>query len=142
MTYQQLTAMMLVGLDVIVASAFPSHAQAPSQDNTCQQDWRKCADNRQLVENYSRWNVIAGECQDAAYRFIAPYGTPNRNTRYDTARFFSFIVGDDYPKTGIAVATAPNFEYSDASGARRSAWLNCTYDMRKERVVDVKFGDR
>jgi hypothetical protein len=125
----------LVGLAMLTAP--PASAQ-----EQCRQDWSKCADNRQLAENYRQWPTIVSACQEAGYAFIAPYGIPNRTPRFNTARFSSYAVGNDYPRTGIAVAAAAGFEYQDTKGARKSAALECLYDLRKDRVVEVKFVGR
>lgn len=104
------------------------------------QDWSKCGDNRQLTEHYSRWDVVVSACQQSAYAFVRPYGTPNKNIPPGNSRgFIVYNLGNDYPKTGIAVLGAPDFEYLDNSGVKKHRWLECTYDLRGERVVNIGF---
>lgn len=108
-----------------------------SDQKACARDWTRCADNRELVENYVQWPIIVTECQAAAERFIAPKGTP-LIPRASVDTFTSFLVGNDYPKTGVAIAATPQFRYRDASGTARSAYLQCSYDLGKGSVIGIK----
>ena|ERR1035437_6106157 len=52
--------LVLVG-GIIVLFVFFSN-EAP-KETACDSDWRKCADNEQLVNNYSRWTSVKVECK-------------------------------------------------------------------------------
>ena len=130
-------ALLLMGISLFVEGAHLAAAQSIDERKACARDWSKCADNRQLVENYWQRPMVVTECQAAAERFIAPKGTALAPFA-PVETFTNYAVGSDYPKTGIAIAATPQFRYRDASGRTRFAWLECSYDLAKRSVIGIK----
>ena len=130
-------ALLLIAITLFVEGVASVAAQSIDERKGCARDWSKCADNRQLVENYWQWPIIVSECQAEAERFIAPKGTAVSPAQ-PVETFTNYAIGNDYPKTGIAIAKTPLFRYRDTSGRTRFAWLECRYDLGNRRVIGIK----
>jgi hypothetical protein len=128
---------LLIAIAWFVESVAPVAAQSIDERKGCARDWSKCADNRQLVENYWQWPIIVSACQADAETFIAPKGKALAPAQ-PVETFTNYAVGNDYPKTGIAIAKTPLFRYRDVSGQTRFAWLECRYDLGTGRVIGIK----
>jgi hypothetical protein len=115
-----------------------SAAQASAQEQ-CRKDWGKCTDNQQLVEHYQAWPLVVSACWDAGAAAIAPYGTANPAPGDPVESFTSYALGDDFPRTGVAGAVAANYGYQTPTGERKRTMLECRYDLRQNRVLEVKF---
>lgn len=104
-------------------------ATAPS----CKTDWSLCTDNLDLANNYLVNSTAPFECkQEAIAR--AKYGDPKFPWAYP---FSTFHVGDQYPKTGIAILIEKEAQYQNGFGAMVHSEVTCTYDLRAKRVVDI-----
>jgi hypothetical protein len=125
----------LIAITSVVEGVDSVAAQSIDERKGCTRDWSKCADNRQLVENYWQWPIIVSECQAEAERFIAPKGTAVSPSQ-PVETFTNYAIGNDYPKT--AIAKTPLFRYRDASGQTRFAWLECRYDLGIRHVIGIK----
>jgi hypothetical protein len=108
-----------VGLIVILSSG-------------CSGDWRKCSDNKDLVNNYQGIVDAQSDCSAQAGK-LAKYGTP----QWPSGPFNTFHVGDDYPKTGIAVLIEQDAQFSNVFGAMVHSTAKCTYDLDQKKVLDV-----
>jgi hypothetical protein len=128
---------LLIGFSLLVESAHSVAAQSIDEQKACSRDWSKCADNRQLVQNYWQWPMIVTECQAAAERFIAPKGTAVAPAA-PVETFTNYAVGNDYPNTGVAIVATPQFRYRDVSGGTQFASLECSYDLAKRSVIGIK----
>jgi hypothetical protein len=108
-----------------------SGASSP-QTADCSSDWTKCSDNAQLVNSYSDWTGVQAACQVEAEN-EAKYGTP----KWPWLSFGSFLKGDSYIHSGIAVAIEPNAQFQNGFGAMVHSTVTCKYDLNAKKVVDV-----
>jgi hypothetical protein len=107
------------------------------QNASCRADWIKCADNEQLVNQYSAWSRVQVECEMAA-NDQAKYGSPDWPRHY----FGSFYKGNNYVTSGVAVAIEPDAQFSNGYGAMVHSRVTCTYDLRTKQVSDVDISPR
>lgn len=103
----------------------------------CRSDWAQCADNEQLVRNYSRWVNVQTDCQMAA-EGQARYGNPV----WPWGSFGSFYEGKLYVTSGIAVAVEPDAQFQNGFGAMAHSRVTCAYDLRAQRVITVNISPR
>ncbi|WP_376094571.1 hypothetical protein ACE7GA_01395 [Roseomonas sp. CCTCC AB2023176] len=119
------------------APAAPAAAVAPPRlppdETACRTDWRRCADNAQLVNNFRDWALVQTRCKRQATD-LARYGDPV----WPWFSFGSFLRGDDYPQTGIVVAIEPRAQFGNGFGAKVNSRVTCRYDLNRGEVVDVQ----
>ena len=73
-----LTGLLILGFLIFVGVGLKGGNSDDQQDDappSCKTDWTKCADNADLVNNYSRWFHARFECKQTAIK-QALYGTP------------------------------------------------------------------
>ena len=109
--------------------------EAP-KETACDSDWRKCANNEQLVNNYSRWTSVKVECKREA----------DSQARYKTdwpwLPFGTFIKGNEYVTSGTAIAIEPDAQFQNGFGAMVRSRVICTYDLRAQHVISVDISPR
>jgi hypothetical protein len=110
----------------------PSSAASQEASNQCEDDWSKCTDNEQLVNHYSGWTKVQAYCKVEAEN-EARYGTPV----WPWIPFGSYSRGDDYVKSGVAVAIEPDAQFQNGFGAMAHSTVTCRYDLRNDRVLSV-----
>ena len=99
---------------------------------TCKNDWMVCADNGDLVNNWSDWTKVQVGCKMAA-EDAAKYGTP----KWPWIAFGSYLKGDNYISTGIATAIENDAQFQNGFGAMAHSEVICRYDLRADKVLDV-----
>jgi hypothetical protein len=120
----------LIGCD---EAATPSHA-ADVSSNSCQRNWHACKDNTDLMNNYTdltHWRV---QCLFAAKQ-AAKYGDPTFPSHF---YFSSFHGNGDYVGDGIAVLIEPDARFQNAFGAMVHSHVECTYDIRADKVTNIE----
>jgi hypothetical protein len=131
---------------LITVAVIVNHANEPgstksakddAKDDSCRSEWIKCADNEQLVNQYSDWSLVQVRCERAATD-QARYGSPD----WPWLPFGTFHKGTNYVTTGIAVAIEPDAQFSNGFGAKVHSRVTCTYDLRAKRVTDVSISPR
>ena len=98
----------------------------------CTSDWHKCADNAGLINNYHRYDLQTSCKMEAEHR--ARYGTPKWAS---WLTFETFLAGDEYPKTGIAILIENDAQFSNVFGAMVHSTVECTYDLNQGKVVNI-----
>lgn len=113
----------------------PSKDEKPSapKSSTCKDDWKLCADNGELVNNWSGWSLVQSECKRTA-NDSAKYGTPE----WPWFAFGTFTVGDSYTKNGVGVAIENEAKFSNGFGAMTHVSVTCFYDLNNKKVTDVR----
>jgi hypothetical protein len=127
---------LILGFLIVVAVMFQggNSNNQPNAPPSCKSDWKKCTDNAELVNNYSKWFNAQFECKQQALK-QALYGTPIFPSLY----FFSnFFPGTNYITTGTATLIEPDAQFQNGFGAMVHSTVTCTYDLRGERVVNVE----
>jgi len=112
-------------------------AEQEAAINACRNDWSKCADNGEIVNKYSDWSMVQVRCKIAADN-QARYGDPQWPSGY----FGTYLRGNDYVKTGVAVAIEPDARFQNGFGAMVHSEVICKYDLRAKKVVDVSIAPK
>lgn len=107
-----------------------------SPHGPCKLDWKKCADNAEIM-NEAPGPAIHAQvaCKMAANR-LAKFGTPEWPS-WPSPVFSTFNAGDSALKTGILILVEKDAKFSNGFGAMAHVEVRCTYDMNADRVVDV-----
>jgi hypothetical protein len=113
------------------------YAKYKSQKDACKQSWSSCADNEQLVNEWSGWSKVQVDCKFVANDH-AKYGDPE----WPWLAFSTFLKGDNYVKTGKAVAIEPDAKFKNGFNAQVRVRVTCFYDLRAARVDDVSISER
>jgi hypothetical protein len=116
------------------ATAYRSYK---SQISACRDDWQKCTDNEQLVNNYRDYTDAKVSCKMRA-NDMARYGTPE----WPWGIFGTFYSGSDYVKTGKVRLVEDDAKFSNGFGAMVRSRVNCLYDLRSKSVIDVSINAR
>lgn len=85
----------------------------PDQVVSCATNWTSCVDNADLVNNYLSDHHAQTDCKQEAKKRAA-YGSPNLPSLFF---FDSFQVGNDYPRTGIAILIEKEAQFQNGFGA-------------------------
>jgi hypothetical protein len=107
-----------------------SHEAAAS----CKSDWTKCADNREMANNFDGYHKAEYACKRQATD-LAKYGTPE----WPWFAFGSFYPG---PNTGIVTLIEPDAKFQNGFGAMAHSRVECEYDFRTEKVTNVTISAR
>ncbi len=129
---------LLTALSLASASAAQAQAAPPEPPaSSCQEAWKACADNGQVVNHYRGYAVARAACNRAA-RDAAQFGTPE----LPRLGFATFRRGRDTVQTGVAVAIEPAARFSNAHGAMVNVQVVCRYDLDAKRVVGIELDPR
>jgi hypothetical protein len=98
---------------------------------TCETDYTKCADNKDLVEHHlsKEHNYMGIECTAAGKR-AAKYGTPD-------FPFFAFSIyrgGRSFIDSGAAILIEYNAQYKNGFGASEHVIATCFYDLKNDQA--------
>ena len=117
-------------------STVSDKAAAPAiGQGRCQDDWRGCKDNEDLVNHWSRISEIRVMCEQTGKQ-RAKFGTPQFGESGFLAppSFASYEVGNNYPKDGAVTLVEQNAHFQNAYGAMARARAYCTYDLRANKI--------
>lgn len=99
---------------------------------TCKSDWKLCADNADLMNNFNGVSRVTVECKIAAQK-LAKYGEP----KFPWLSFGTFLTGNAYVKTGIVTAIEKEAQFQNGFGAWANSSVVCKYDLNSGKIVDV-----
>jgi TonB family protein len=111
----------------------PPAATTAKGGSSCEEDWQRCVDNSDLVNNYSGWTYVQAACKTAIDDKVQ-YGKPKWRWFVSLSRF---LKGDDYVKSGKAVAIDPDVQLQNMYGAMVHAKVWCTFDLRAKKVIGM-----
>jgi hypothetical protein len=117
------------------ATTTSSAASAPPAAS-CEDDWTKCKDNEDLVNDSIRAGDARHACEDQVAKQVK-YGDPKWCSGWFCEDFDKFRVGDDAPKTGILVLVDDTLQVQNAFGAYAHVTATCTYDLKAKSVLDL-----
>jgi hypothetical protein len=103
----------------------------------CHLDWSNCKNNEELVKNYTLLGEAKSSCKSEA-KAQSHYG----RTDWPWFPFETFIRGEDYVTSGIAVLIEPDAQIQNQSGAMVHSRVRCSYDLRAKRVMGVDISER
>jgi hypothetical protein len=105
--------------------------------SACATNWRQCRDNTDLMANHRGVIAIPGACLTAARR-ESRYGEP----AFSGGTFARYFPGDDFARTGIVEAIAPDARVPNQYAAQVLADVVCRYDLAAGQVVSLRFVPR
>jgi hypothetical protein len=131
-------AIMLMAFFVAVVREKSSNTNNGSATNnqaekTCKTEWRLCKDNGDLAGNWSGWSKVVILCKEAA-NDAASYKEPE----WPWVSFQRYRKGYDYVKNGIALAIENDARFSNAFGTFTKVIVICSYDLKNDKVIDVR----
>jgi hypothetical protein len=103
----------------------------------CKDDWRKCADNSDLINQYGEISTVKNDCRRHADD-LAKYGKPE----WPWIAFGRYWGGTDYVAKGIARLQEDDAEFQNGFGAMVRSRVTCTYDLAKQQVINVTIKQR
>ena len=112
----------------VASSVFP---KPPPPAPSCKSDFTKCADIRDMANNYGGWSHGEFECKWEADK-LAKYGTPE----WSWMTFTKFYNGND-PATGTATLIDDDVKFQNGFGAMVHSRVECQYDFRAKKVINV-----
>jgi hypothetical protein len=127
-----LAALIIFAVLVVIVAMNGSSNKPAVATPSCSNDWTKCADNSDLVNNYSGWATVQVECKMQA-ESQARYGTPT----WPWIAFGSFLQGNDYVTTGKATAIERDAQFQNGFGAMVHSKVICEYDLHSQKVTSV-----
>jgi hypothetical protein len=111
-------------------------AKSPESPATCDTDWHKCADNRDLLEHYNRYKLFVA-CQMEAENLVK-YREPKWPGIIGGGAFHDrFLEGDSFIKTGKATLIETRAQFQNQNGAMVHSTARCVYDLNADKVLDV-----
>jgi hypothetical protein len=113
------------------------YKQYNAQKSACRDDWRRCADNAQLVNDWSGWTKVQVDCKLAA-NDKARFGDPE----WPWLPFGSFYKGRDYIDKGKAVAVETDAKFQNGFGAKMRVRVTCFYNLVSAQVEEVLITER
>jgi hypothetical protein len=109
---------------------------AKPEEPTCKTDWKLCADNADMANNYRKWFDVKWACKAAATD-MAKYGTPEWPS---WGMYFGYFrPGHGYKETGKVVAIEPKAKFQNGFGAMVHTEVRCEYDLNTKKVTNVTF---
>lgn len=100
---------------------------------TCKSDYKKCADNTELVNNYDGITAARSACKRAVNDHVQ-YGEPSWSW-YEG--FEGFFTGDDFPKTGVVRMLDEQVKIQNQYGTNVKSKVTCNYDMSTKKVLQI-----
>lgn len=101
---------------------------------SCKSDFTKCADIREMANNYKDWGLGEIKCKWAADK-AAKYGTPEWS-------WMTFTKFNNGPITGSATLIDDDVKFQNGFGAMVHSKVYCEYDFRAKKVINVSIQPR
>lgn len=114
-------------------------AREMAQKNSCAYNWEKCADNKELINEYKKWDSESVEVQcQLTINKLARFGDPDWRLGYDFRKLFGIVSpGNSYIKSGIVHVIHDEVRIPNAFGGMVRSEAHCIYDLRKEQILDA-----
>lgn len=119
--------------------ATPLMPPPPPKPPTCEANWRSCASDEEVANNWHGWSGLRFECERAASAH-AKYGEPKWPHWY--GNFGSYMRKDaSFVKEGKAVLLEPDAQFQNRFGAMVHVRVECSYDLANDQVTDVSISE-
>jgi hypothetical protein len=109
---------------------------SPSKPS-CASDWKLCADNADLMQNYSNMIRVRSRCRTEANTH-AKFGDP----KWSSGVFGRYRKGSDYISTGRVTMGEDDVQFQNAFGAWQHMKAICIYDLNSDKVDSVELLER
>ena len=121
----------LLVLVIILLCTVVLYLQNPA-DRACNLDWKKCADNIQMVNNLANDSEVKDLCKESVKKQIL-YG----DVRYSQTPFNKFPVGKDFIERGKVDLFDEEAQIQNQFGAWQHVVLFCEYDLSTKDTVSI-----
>lgn len=132
-SFRSLAWLFAIGVLVWIGVSLGSGGNGATTAPSCKTDWALCTDNADLENNYIVDSSAPFDCEQQATQ-QAKYGDPKFPWAYP---FSTYLKGDQYPKTGIAILIEKAAQYQNGFGAMVHSEVTCMYDLRAKRVLSI-----
>lgn len=103
-----------------------------AQSKLCRNDWQACASNMMFFQFYAKVPELRYACE-AAVKESAQWGEPT----IPSYSFMTYVSGDSYSKSGVAVLIEPKVGFSNGFGAIVNRQVRCEIDLNQSKVLSV-----
>lgn len=117
------------------ASSSVSTSSATTESG-CKSDYHACINNADLVEHNNQIIPAQVDCKMATNEHVK-YGDPD----WPWLSFGSYLVGNDYPKTGLLVLIEKDVKIQNAFSAMVHSVVRCMYDLNAKKVIALTIND-
>jgi hypothetical protein len=132
------SAVVLITYGAAVSHPKAAGPHTPDRAESCSANWKNCADNSDLANNYSHYFDAQYACKKAAEN-AAKYG----NVEWPSYSYFgTFLKGDDYPKTGKVILIEKDAGLKNVFNATVRSRVTCQYDFNEKKAIVVDVSDR
>ncbi len=114
---------------------------SPATAESCENDWRACADNSDLANNFTGMTSARVACRETANE-QAKFGTPIWPGFWSGGAFGHFEDGNSYILIGKALLIEPDAQFQNEYGAMAHKYVVCLYDLSTKTVIRVNIMDR
>ena len=104
-----------------------------SQVKLCKTDWKKCTDNKMLVNEFDGIVKIKTACKLQA-NSQAKYGDP----QWKWITFGTFLKGNDYIKNGLVVLFDNQVKFQNGFGAYKKTEVECIYSLKSNKITALR----
>jgi hypothetical protein len=101
----------------------------------CKSDWRKCANESDMLNNFDLSPIKSACKQEAAHR--AKYGTPE----WPQHAFALTAADTDTYRTGIVKMFEGHAKFQNVFGAMVRSRVECEYHLLAERVINLTISE-
>ena len=122
----------------VVVGIFMAATGLVKTERNCGSDWSKCSDNAEVVDQYLQQHHQHTVACKRALADVVKYGAPE----YNWVSFGTYLVGNDYPQTGIAKLSDKDVQISNGFGAKIHSRVECWYDMRNKTASIASVTER
>ena len=134
-----LLGIILILFLVIISRSKPPTA-APPPTPTCKNDYRLCADNADVMNNYNRIDWARSQCVSELENH-AKYGKPEFKSipipgaRDYSIAFLMYDKGNDFPSTGVVKMSDNTVRVPNIHGAKELSTVVCWYNFISEKAT-------
>jgi uncharacterized protein len=114
-------------------------AAEEAASKTCERNWRYCADNADVANNYSGMSRLEVKCKMAVDR-LAKFGDPDWGG-WLSMPFSTFIRGDSAKNSGTITLIDNEVQLQNGFGAYGRAKPVCVVDLETEEIISLEVSD-
>lgn len=103
-----------------------------NESATCVNDFRKCTDNADVVNNNLDAKYAGGLCRSEVDDHVK-YGSP----KWPWVKFGKFHTGNDFPRTGEIWIIDDEVQIQNMYGAMARTTVQCKFDLASKKVIEI-----
>lgn len=124
-----------IAIKLVTAPDKTSDNQASAQAPSCENDYKLCKTNEDLINNFDHMGRMIDAkvaCKQSINNHVK-YGSPD----WAFHEFGSFKRGDDFPKTGIILLVDSSVKIQNMFGAKVNSTVLCEYNLNTKKVLTI-----